>query len=298
MNERAIYTEGLTRKFGKKTAVENLGIEVPTGSIFGFLGRNGAGKTTTIRMLMNMIEPSVGRAEGLGLDPQRDDLELRQRVGYVSDHPVMYDWMKIGELVRFTGSFYQNWDGKKVEELLRKFDLDFDLKVKELSRGMNAQLALALAMGHDPELLILDEPTSGLDVLVRRDFMESIIQVIQEEGRTVFLSSHLVHEVERVADQVAIIEGGRLLVWGSVDEIKGRVKKVLVRMEEPAAVPASIDGISGAQGEGAQQLLTVVECSDEKLRQLEDNGAKVLEVIDLSLEESFVELVGARGGVS
>ena len=291
MADLAVVTEGLTKRFGKKSAVDDLCLEVPTGSVFGFLGRNGAGKTTTIRILMNMLAPTSGRAEVLGLNPQKDDVAMKQRVGYVSETPVMYEWMKVRELAWFAGKLHARWDRQKVAGLLGQIGLDPEQKVKHLSRGMNAQLALALALGHDPELLLLDEPATGLDALVRRDFLESIIQVIQEEGRTVFLSSHLVDEVERVADRVGIIEEGRLVVCKEVDEIKQLVKRVLVRAGEEEADFSPVDGLKKVEGQGQHQLLTVADFGPEKLEQIRACGVEVEEVIDLSLEESFIDFV-------
>jgi ABC-2 type transport system ATP-binding protein len=220
MSQPAIAVEGLSKRFGKRAAVDGLSFEVPTGGVCGFLGRNGAGKTTAIRMLMNLTEPSAGQALLLGLDARRHHTELMARVGYVAEVPMLYDWMTVRELARFTSQFYAKWNTAAVEAMLGRFGIDQRQKVRHLSRGTHAQLALALALGHDPELLILDEPATGLDVLVRRDFLESIIQIIQQEGRTVLFSSHLVHEVERVADQIVVIEAGRLLVSSSLDELK------------------------------------------------------------------------------
>jgi ABC-2 type transport system ATP-binding protein len=220
MSQAAIEVRGLCKRFGKRAAVDNLSFEVPTGSVCGFLGRNGAGKSTTLRMLMNLTDPSAGDALLLGLDSRAHHTELMSRVGYVAEAPILYNWMTVRELVRFTSRFYEKWNAPAVDELLRRFGVDERQKVRHLSRGTHAQLALALAMGNDPELLILDEPATGLDVLVRRDFLESIIQIVQQEGRTVLLSSHLVHEVERVADQIVVIEEGRLLVSARLDELK------------------------------------------------------------------------------
>jgi ABC-2 type transport system ATP-binding protein len=220
MSGPAIVVESLSKKYGKHAAVDGLSFEVPAGSVCGFLGRNGAGKSTTIRMLMNLIEPSSGRARLLGLDSRRDHTWLMQRVGFVAEAPILYEWMKVREVTRFTGQFYRRWNQGMVDSLLDRFGIDGARRVRELSRGTQAQLALALAMGNDPELLILDEPATGLDVVVRRDFLESIIQVVQQEGRTVLFSSHLVHEVERVADQVVIIDRGRLLMASGTDELK------------------------------------------------------------------------------
>ncbi len=299
MNGTAIAMAGLTHCFGKRTAVDDLQLKVPTGTVCGFLGRNGAGKTTTIQVLMNLLQPTAGRVEVLGLDPARDFLELRRQVGYVAENPVLYGWMKVRELVWFTGQFYDTWNPDKVEGLIDRFGLDPEQKVKHLSRGMNAQLALALALGHEPRLLILDEPAMGLDVLVRRDFLESIIGLIQEEGRTVFLSSHLVHEVERVADRVAIIHQGRLVAEGTVDEVKQSVKRVVVRLCDEAGELTGIAGLRQVQGEGAQRLLTVVGYGEAQAARIEAQGGRVLDVLDLSLEEAFVSHVRpAEGGGS
>ena len=240
MSAPAIVVEGLTRKFGSRVAVDRLSFEVEKGRVCGFLGRNGAGKTTAIRMLMNLLRPTAGKATVLGLDPRRQTVKLMRRVGYVGEAPTMYGWMKVRELEWFTAGFYGAWDHGKVAALLDRFGLNPEQRVEQLSRGMNAQLALALALGHGPELLILDEPSTGLDPIVRRDFLEGIIQLIQEEGRTVLFSSHLVHEVERVADQVVIIEEGRLVTSTSVESLKdGRMSLEeafvhLVGRREPA----------------------------------------------------------------
>ena len=296
MNGTAIAIEGLTHCFGKLTAVDDLRLDVPAGTVCGFLGRNGAGKTTTIQILMNLLKPAAGRVEVLGLNPATDSLALRRQVGYVAENRVMYGWMKVRELVWFTGQFYETWNQDRVDALIDRFGLDPDQKVKHLSRGMNAQLALALALGHEPRLLILDEPASGLDVVVRRDFLESIIGLIQEEGRTVFLSSHLVHEVERVADRVAIIDNGRLVADGTVDEVKGSVKRVTVRLPDGMDELTAIAGLRQVQGEGPQRLLTVVDYGEEQAARIRAQGGHIEDVMGIGLEEAFVAHVQPESG--
>ncbi len=296
MNGSAIAIEGLTHRFGRLTAVDDLRLEVPAGTVCGFLGRNGAGKTTTIQILMNLLQPTEGTAEVLGLDPVTDSLALRRQVGYVAENRVMYGWMRVRELIWFTGQFYDTWNQEKVDELIEGFGLDPEQKVKHLSRGMNAQLALALALGHEPRLLILDEPASGLDVVVRRDFLESIIGLIQEEGRTVFLSSHLVHEVERVADRVAIIDNGRLVADGTVDEVKGSVKRMVVRMPDGADELPDIEGLRQVQGEGPRRMLTVVGYGEAQAARIRAQGGRILDVLDVGLEEAFVAHVRPDSG--
>ncbi len=220
MTPHALSVEALSKRFGHRLAVDNLTFHVPAGSVCAFLGRNGSGKSTTLRMIMNLLDPSAGAVTLLGLDSRRDHTALMSRIGYVSESPVLYDWMKVRQLVRFTAQFYPHWNQPRVDELLDRFAVDREQKIRHLSRGTQAQVALALALGGDPELLILDEPATGLDVLVRRDFLQTIIQLIQQEGRTVLFSSHLLHEVERVADHVVIIDRGRLVQAGSIEELK------------------------------------------------------------------------------
>ncbi|HJP33590.1 MAG TPA: ABC transporter ATP-binding protein [Candidatus Latescibacteria bacterium] len=292
MAEAVIQTEGFTRRYGSTVAVDGLTLTVDRGQVFGFLGRNGAGKTTTIKTLLGLLRPTSGSVRVLGLDPVADGVELRQRIGYVSETPQLYPWMRVREMVRFTGSFYDRWNDGHIAGLLGQFGLDPERRVKNLSRGMGAQLALVLAMGHEPELLILDEPATGLDVLVRRDFLESIVQVIQQEGRTVMLSSHMVHEMERVADRVAVIEGGRLLACDDTDAFKGRVKKVLVRLsggDEDGL--RRVDGVSEIEGSGDRRLVTVADYGEAHREALGAAGADVVDVVDMSLEESFIEMV-------
>ena len=296
MNGSAIAIEGLTHRFGKLTAVDDLRLDVPAGTVCGFLGRNGAGKTTTIQILMNLLQPTAGTAEVLGLDPVTDSLALRRQVGYVAENRVMYGWMRVRELIWFTGQFYETWNRGSVDALIDRFGLDPEQKVKHLSRGMNAQLALALALGHEPRLLILDEPASGLDVLVRRDFLESIIGLIQEEGRTVFLSSHLVHEVERVADRVAIIDKGRLVTDGTVDEVKGSVKRVAVRLPDGVDQLTDIEGLRQVHGAGPQRLLTVAEYGEAQAASIQAQGGRIVDVLKVSLEEAFVAHVQPDSG--
>jgi len=296
MTDCAIRTQNLCRSFGSTLAVDDLDLEVPRGSVFGFIGRNGAGKTTTIRMLLDLLRPDSGRAEVLGLDPRERAVEIKRRVGYVSETPTLYGWMTVRELVRFTGQYYDTWNGERAAGLLRQFGLDPETRVKHLSRGMAAQLSLVLALGHDPELLILDEPSTGLDVLVRRDFLASIVHLIQEEGRTVFFSSHLVHEVERVADRVAVIEQGRLLACAPVDELKGQTKKVLVRGVADAPALEHIAGFQAMEGEGERRLVTFAGYGPDAIAALQATGAEVVEVVDMGLEETFIALVRPHVG--
>ena len=228
MDDAVIRTEKLTKRYKKQTAVSEVSLEVPPGKIFALMGRNGAGKSSLIRMLLGLTPITAGRATVLGLDSAKEHVAIRARVGYVPEAHHMYRWMTIGEVVRFTASFYPTWNEKSCADLIRKFDLDPSKRIKELSRGMVAKVALTLALAHEPRLLVLDEPTDGLDAVVRKEFLESIVSVAADEGRTVLISSHLLQDVERVADRVALMEESRI---GLVEDA-GRAQGAVPRTED------------------------------------------------------------------
>lgn len=290
----AIETVELTKRFGKQSAVDHLTMRVPEGSVFAFLGRNGAGKTTTIRILLDLLDRTSGEARILGLDCVRESLEIKRRIGYVAEGQKMYDWMKVDEIIWFCKGFYPNWDDAFAAELKDKLELSGDKKVGELSRGTQAKVALLLAMAYHPELLILDEPTAGLDVVVRRDFLEGVIELIQEQGRTVFFSSHIVHEVERVADWVGIIDHGKLIWCSPMEELKSSVKRLVMTFEAPPASLSTIPDTIATETAGRQSAITVKQFSDASIAAAKSLNPTDLRVDDLSLEDIFVALVGGR----
>ncbi len=294
MMDTVIKTKGLTRRFGKNLAVDGLDLEVPRGSVFGFIGRNGAGKTTTVRMLLGLLPMTAGSATVLGHDSRKHSFDIKRRVGYVPETHHFYQWMTIAELTRFTSSFYPTWRDDKCAELLKSFELDPAKKIKELSKGMVAKVALTLGLAHDPELLVLDEPTGGLDVMVRREFLESIVRMIQEEGKTVFLSSHVLVDMERVADEIAIIEEGRLVKRSTLEELKDKVKKVKLTFAGDPPTDVRIEGARNVDRDGREWVVTYEEFSEEKLNALRKLPVSDAQVIDLDLEDIFVVLVGKR----
>ena len=290
MGELAIRTEGLTKRFRRTPAVNDLALRVPEGSVYGFLGRNGAGKTTTIHLLMGLLEATAGEMRVLGLDPRRDSLAMRRRVTFVPETPSLWPWMTVGQVVWFASQFYATWNDDLAAELLGRFELPEDTKIKHLSRGMQGKVALTLALAPEPELLILDDPTSGLDALVRQEFMESIIGALQETGATVFFSSHIITDVERVADWVGIIDEGQLLREAPTDELKQRVRRVRLVFEgEPPEI--ELDGLLARQGAGRERVLTLGDFGNGQLEQLRALNPTHLDLLDLSLEEIFVSLV-------
>ena len=291
MSIPAISIQNFTKRYGKVTAVDNLSLDVPKGSIFGLLGQNGAGKTTSIRTMLNLLQPTEGGIEVLGLDSVRDSLDIRKRIGYLPEEPTYYTWMTVDEIIGFNAAFYPTWDPDLADKLLDDLGLPRDRKLGSLSRGMQAKVGLVMALGPRPELLILDDPTSGLDPVVRHEFLEAMISNVQSEGGTVFFSTHLLHEMERVADEVAMIHEGKLRLRGSLEEVKRDFKKL--RAVYPNVVPEvfPLEGIVRAESNNHQALLTVDKYDPSMDDVLMGSGAESVELIDLSLEEIFVETV-------
>jgi ABC-2 type transport system ATP-binding protein len=232
-----LRTADLKRSFGKVHAVQGLDLTVRAGEIFGFLGINGAGKTTTIRMLMGIIRPDGGTIELLGQQARRTTLQQKQSIGYVSQEQTFYPWMTCRALGRFVGGFYPTWDAQEFDRLLRVLDVPQDRRASHLSGGMRLKLALALALAPRPALLLLDEPTSGLDPVARREFLDIIRQQARDHRRTTFFSSHIIGEVERVADRVGIIHRGRMRYEGDLADLRATVRLVRVPMLTQTSLP-------------------------------------------------------------
>ena len=292
----AIRTKGLTKMYKDTLAVNGLDLEVKRGSVFGFLGLNGAGKTTTIKMLLNLVYPTSGEATVLGYDIVTQSLQVRERTGYVGEEPVIYDYMKVSEVVNFCRGVYNNWDMKMAGKYLELFELPVGKKVKALSKGMKNQLALAVALGSRPDLLILDEPTAGLDPVKTRDFYGVILEQVAETGQTVFFSSHNLYEVERVADTVGIIHRGSLVFNRSLDDIKTHMKKIRVVFNEETPI-ISIDnypGVSSLTQQGRGMLLQCEKDPETVLVRLRELNPADIEVIDMTLEDVFIQYTGGE----
>lgn len=287
--EPVIRLKHVSKRFGTQVALNDVSLDVPPGVVFALLGENGAGKTTAIKTLLGLATPDAGTAEVLGLDSQRDGLAIRRRVGYVSERPTLYEWMTVAEIGWFTTGFYGDGYLPRYEGLVRQYGLPGGRKLKALSKGMRAKVALSLALAHEPEVLILDEPTSGLDTLVRREFLESMVD-LASAGRTVLLSSHQIGEVERVADIVAIMNHGRLLLVERLDALKEQIRELTVTLADGASAPPAVRGEILRRRQRARQWQVLVRyLADEHLETLRGEPAIAeLEARTPSLEEIFV----------
>src|SRR3989449_2215106 len=220
VSESVVTVSELTRRFGATTALASVSWSMPRGAVYGLVGANGAGKTTLIKHILGLLRAESGSVRVFGLDPVADPVAVLSRLGYLSDENDLPGWMRVDELIRYTSAFYPKWDDAYAEELRQAFALDRAAKIKELSKGQKARAGLLIALAHRPELLVLDEPSSGLDPIVRRDILGAVIRTIAHEGRTVLFSSHLLEEVERVADHVTMIHQGKVVLSAPLDDIR------------------------------------------------------------------------------
>src|SRR5213594_2918343 len=227
--ESVIDISDLTRRFGGKTALASVSLSLPRGGVYGLVVANGAGKTTLIKHILGLLRAESGSVRVFGQDPVADPVAVLSRIGYLSEENDLPAWMRVGELIDYSRAFYPAWDDAYAEELRQAFALDGTAKIKTLSRGQKARAGILIALAHRPELLVLDEPSSGLDPIVRRDILGAVIRTIADEGRTVLFSSHLLEEVEQVADYVTMIHQGAIALSAPLDEIKESHRCVAVR---------------------------------------------------------------------
>ena len=297
MSDTVIEAQGLTRYYGRKKVVDSLDLRVERGTVYGFLGRNGSGKTTTIKMLLGMLHPTRGTGRLLGCDSAALTPEVKAKVGYLAEGHPLYGWMRIREHAEFMRAYYPTWDQEWLNGTLDRYGLDPSQRIRTLSRGQRAQVALALCLAPQPELLILDDPTLGLDPVVRLDVLESVIDTIQRENRTILFSSHNLADVERLADRIGILEGGILRADCAVDTFKAKVRRI--RGVFPDGQPLddlAIPGLLRVRRRDEEAIITLAQYEEQRLDQLRALGAEEAEVMGASLEELFVDYTTPLSG--
>src|SRR5262245_28095285 len=291
MNEPAIEIQAVYKSFRSADVLNGVTLQVARGRTFAFLGRNAAGKTTTIRLLLGLLKRDDGAIRVLGIDPQREPLELRRRVGYLAEDQTMYGWMRVDEIVRFVAPFYPTWDHELAMKYLRDFELPLRTRIKHLSKGQNVRLGLVLALAHRPELVILDDPALGLDPIMRKQFNRDLITHLQGEGRTVFYSSHLLYEVEPVADEVAILDHGQVIRQAETEVLRRDVKQIVLKREAFAASRREFH-ILDERADG-DHIAAVVDNAERSIDLLRRDGIEH-RVVDLNLDEIFEAYVAGR----
>jgi ABC-2 type transport system ATP-binding protein len=288
MSRAAIAVQRLRAGYGKQTVLEDVSLEIPQGQTFALLGRNGAGKTTLIRTLLGLLPPTDGSVEVLGLNPVKQPLEIRGRVGYLAEDQAMYGWMTADEIGAFLAPFYPTWDARLAQDLFGRFGVPRRVRIKHLSKGQNVRLGLVLALAHRPELVILDDPTMGLDPITRKQFNRDVVEHLQAEGRTVFYSSHLLYEVEAVADAVAILDQGRLVRVGTTEHLQSEVKRVVLSPDALVnrSQPAKLLDVSRR----TQRICVTLDDCAAWIAELRSDGVDHV-VEDLSLDDIFEAFV-------
>jgi ABC-2 type transport system ATP-binding protein len=296
MLESVVDLRSVTRRFGKKTALDRVSLEIPSGSVLGLVGENGAGKTTLIRHVLGLLRPDEGTVRVFGRDPVADPVGVLSSVGYLSEDADLPGWMRVRDLMRYCRAFYPAWDDRYAEELRREFGLDPSAVIRTLSRGQRARAGLMAALAHRPHLLVLDEPSSGLDPVVRRDILTAIIRTIADEGRTVLFSSHLLSEVERVSDRVAMIRGGRILFSSPVEEIRESHCRVTLRFDGPRSDPPRLDGVVTWDGAGTEWTAFCAASIGQVEAAAAMAGARVVDRSRPSLDEIFMARAAEPAG--
>jgi ABC-2 type transport system ATP-binding protein len=294
----AIQTTTLVRRFASAEAVNGLNLRVRPGRCYGFFGRNGAGKTTTIKCLLDLLRPTSGTVRIFGLDPARDEVAVKSRVGYVPDQVAFYPWMTVADTLTYVASFHGRWNRDTEASLMARFRLDRRQRTSALSKGQRTQLALITAICPEPDLLILDEPTSGLDPIVRRELIETVIGAYQgdaPERRTVFVSTHLISEFEGLIDEFTIIDQGRELMTLDADTARERYQKIHVRFASDPG-PLDLPDARTLRSQGRTFEFAVNGNARRVCEQLRAQSPEALDVEALTLEEIFVSTLQPQAG--
>jgi ABC-2 type transport system ATP-binding protein len=296
MSDFVIETSGLRKTFNGRPAVDGLDLRVPSGSIFGFLGRNGAGKTTTIRLLLGSLKPGGGEARlfGEAITGPGSGAAIRRRVGFVSENKHLYPYMTVQQVIRFTRPFFPGWRDDLERRYMEIFELPSNRKISALSKGMRSSLMLLLAIVHGAELLILDEPTDGLDPAVTEIILRELVALPASEGTTIFFSSHQLAEVEQIADHVAIIDRGRTVITGALDDLKVQYQRLrVVFQQEPDRIPW-LDGAEHVWQEGRTVSILASRNVEAIVQQARSLPGASVERYPVTLKEIFLEHVGSN----
>jgi ABC-2 type transport system ATP-binding protein len=286
-----IDVRGLRKSFKSGHEVlRGLDLEVPRGTVLGLLGKNGAGKTTLIKCLLGLLKITSGTATLFGEDAWNLSAGAKARLGYVPQTVALYPWMKVKHILPYTAAFYPNWNHNLVNELVERWELSTDVRIGTLSVGQLQKLAIILALGHEPELLILDEPAASLDPVARREFLSEVLIIAGQNDRTVVFSTHITSDIERVADTVAIVQDGRISFHGELGELKDSVKRLRITAEKALSNMFAVPGALSAAVDGNRAVVAVRQVSPELILALSRQWHAQIEVEDLNLEDIFLEL--------
>jgi len=290
-----IAIDHLTKFYGKREIITDLSLQVPRGSIYGFLGRNGMGKTTTIRIFLGLEDATRGSAKVFGLDSRSLPPEARARIGYLPEGHHVYGWMTVKECGQFQASYFPAWNQDIFETVLTHFRLTSKMKAGHLSRGQRAGLCLALTLAPEPELLVLDDPALGLDPVARRSLLQSMLYVTRKADRTIFFSSHLLSDVERVADRIAVLDGKVLRADCTVESFRQQIRHFVLKFRDAPPPTPDFPGLLESFRTDHELAMTLVNVTPETENRLNALQPVSIEPVDLTLEDAFISYVGERG---
>ncbi len=296
MGNKVVDIQGVTRQFGDLKALDDISFAVERGCVHGLVGANGAGKTTLIKHILGLLKAKSGTVRVFDQDPVRKPVEVLGRIGYLSEERDLPEWMRIHELMRYTQAYHPKWDMNYADSLIKTFELDPRQKIKDLSRGQRALTGLIAAVAHRPDLLLLDEPSSGLDAVVRQDILKEVVRAVADEGRTALFSSHLLDEVERMSDVVTMIHKGKVVLHGTLDDIKAAHQCLTIQFSEEQTSRPEIAGVLSLEGYGNQWQAVCNGEFEVAKAAIQSLGAKITEARGASLQEIFVARVG-RGAM-
>ncbi len=288
--ENVIVVQEVSKTFGKKDVLKEVNLIVPKGCVFGLMGKNGAGKTTLIKALLGLVKPTSGRIDILDENPWDFSDKTKEQIGYTPQSDQLYSWLTVGELIAYTASFYPKWNPKLVEKLQHDWEVDSQDRVGLLSEGQMQKVAIILALGHEPELLIFDEPVASLDPMARRQFLKTILEIVSDRDCTIFFSSHITPDLERVTDKVVLLNKGIVDFTGGLDTLKDNVKRLRIKSTDLLAEDLSIPESLSCQVNGQTALVTVRDFKDTLVYDLTKRLNAQISVEDLNLEEIFLEL--------
>jgi len=289
--------QNVTRTFSSKKALDSVSLTLQKGAVLGLVGENGSGKTTLIKHVLGLLKPDQGSVRVFGMDPVADPVPVLAQIGYLSEEDILPAWMRVRELQRYMQGFYPTWDQEYADQLVKEFGLDRYAHLLGLSKGQRARAGLMAALAYRPELLLLDEPSSGLDPIVRRDILGAIVRTIAEEGRTVLFSSHLLGEVDRVADRVAMIKNGAIVFCENLDDLKETHLELTLVFAQPRPVPPRFAGAIAAEGGGKEWSVVFKGSTSQAESAAQALDATVAEHRWASLDEIFVAYSRPTGGI-
>jgi len=290
MNDTVLSLKGIKKSYEENKVLHGIDFSVSRGTIMGLVGKNGAGKSTLLKCLLGLIKPDEGEATVFGEPSWNLNVTAKHRIGYVPQTASSFSWMKVGSMLDYTGSFYNHWNSKKVENLLKEWDLDAYAKIGTLSEGERQKLAIIQAMGHEPDVFILDEPVASLDPVARRKFIKQLIELNSSEDKTVLFSTHITSDLERVAADISLLKDGLITFTGDLSSLKDRVLRLRIQSEKPLPESLSIPNIINSSVEGTAAVVTVDGVGEREIREIEKRLSAVVTTEHLNLEDIFLEL--------